>query len=545
MFEEPLFQNNILSQTGSYFHHYLTFQNWAVQYLIAIIGLYILYKVLMYKNPAAYPRFFPSEKYKFSLTAFSDKLSFLFFFLCFCLYLFNLYNQELSFFANYDTMCAYTMTALKKGITPLWGNNGRLSPVAFWDVNVIYALTHNFKIINIYIIGQMTLILWLLNKLLCFMTIPHRFICMGLIIILPSVLGTNLISYPERMLLIYFLSSLICLQKYGENPRAASYLWFGIFFMNLAIYTKESAILLYFGILVYSFFLNLWQEKIKLKSFLHPFRSARQFPMEMLMFASMIIFAGFYLQNVYAITDSQYMSIRKGSITTLLWIYKLDIFIIVTALLCGLYARSRNFIPNGLLTGTIWSCFFIIFILHLTPPPDKVYYLFLPAVTALIFIFCVLKSRMAVTALTIVFTLAFLHQDIRMNNAEDGKEIRQVSEFLLSQPEPLSVFISEYSEIYPWWASCWSVAYKYYAPDKNIKFATSSFNHNRQDIPFLAYWARHPETYHPIKHLQYPQSGDFYLIKKTTMFEHDKTVIKDISHELAYSNKRFEVYRIK
>lgn len=132
-----------------------------------------------------------------------------------------------------------------------------------------------------------------------------------------------------------------------------------------------------------------------------------------------------------------------------------------------------------------------------------------------------------------------------MYKAEEGMYYRKTSEFLLSQKEPLSIFISEYSEPYPWWDGCWAAIYKYYAPNTTIKFSTSSFNHNKTDLPFLIYWKKNPQLFHPIDYQQLPQSGDFYVIKKTDKYHEDLAVIKDIQHELVHQNKLFEVYKIK
>ncbi len=551
MFEEPLFQSNILPTAGKYLSYYFGFNNWFWQYLAAMGVLYLLYKLLLYKNQLAYPHFFPPEKHKFSPASTQDLSGLAFLAVCLVVYALGLYTQEMSFFANYDTMGPNSMRIFTQGITPFWGVNGRCSPVAFWDVNLIYALTHNFYVINTYILLQIIVILLLLNSLLCFIPAGKRFCIIGLVIVSPPFFWTNNIIYPERMLLIWILLSLIFFTK-GITTNKTS-LWYGILFMNLALYTKETTPLFYLGILLYSFVINLWNEKIKISSFIHPLKTCRSFPLETLIFFSLLIYALFYLQNVFAITDSAYMSLRRHTTTEALIFYRWELLIVFLAVVLGITdvkTGKNSFLGSGILCGCTYLALTVVIALKLLPFSNhvalKTYYLLLPATFSLIYVlYKIRKTPVFLTAVAILF-ICFSVKNTILFKHEEGKYYRKVTEFIIGRPQPLSIFISAHSEPRPWWNSCWLTSYKHYWPDKDISFKLASFQQYPEDKAFLDFWNNHPRLFHRAAIADTPTSGDLYVIKTTgPQYNDDMLVIKNIPHELVYQNPLFEVYKIK
>ena len=552
-FSEPILQNDILQTAEAYLHHYLFYDNWIAKYAAILLFLYGLYKLLTCKSTAVYPQFLPPEKYPCSLKGKSNCCGALFLLLCFAVYAFNLYAQEMSFFASYDAMGPNNMLVLHQGITPMWGYNRRFSPVAFWDNNLVYAITHNHLLISGYVLAQAALIIGLLFRLLNFIPVGKRCCIIGLLVVAPQFMWTNSIIFPERLLLVYILCSLIFFQKYGENPQRTSNLWYGILFTNMAIYTKESTILFYFGILPYSFIYNLMREKIVLKSFLHPLRTARQFPLEILLAASMIIFAVFYLCNVYAIADSPYISLRRREICESLRFYRPEIVGLAAAVLIWLLQLKKKqsyFLSGGLLLGSVVLTAFVVLYLRLVPFSNQVahknYYLLLPAGFVLIYVLQKIKSNKIFWVVSSLLFAGFLGQNIYIFGKEEGKYYRQTAEFITSRPEPLSVFISAHSEPRPWWDFCWLSAYKYYWPHKKILFKLASFQIYPSDEMFLGYLNTHPEIFHPSVAATVPTSGDIYVVKTNgNYYETDMQPILELPHRLIYKNPVFEIYRIE
>ena len=547
MFEKPLFQDNILFTIYKYFSHYLSYQNWAWQFFGAMFLLYIIYKLLMYKNTITYAPFFPTEKYYFSWKRNSDKFGMIFLLLCFSFYILGLYSQELTFFSNYDTMGLNTMLLHKNGVLPFWGISKRLAPIAFWEVNIFYAISHNFKVINIMIAGQIILLIYLSYILLNFIPVFKRLYILGVLIISPVIWGTANIIFSERMLLLYIVSSFICLKNYIEKNKSYN-LWFAILMINFAIYTKESTIIFYSGILIYSFFYNLWNEKIKINNFIHPIKTARTFPLELLILCSFVIFAYFYLITIYSFLDNKYISERQISITKLLYFYKFELLIIICAsflAIKNIVHKNIQFIPIAVIVGSILFTTVIIFLLKLYPTYDYVkyrqYYLTIPYFFSIIYLLNNLKQKKLIFISTMIIVYSIKY-DIFLYQNEIGKYYRENAEFISQQlnKHPLNIYISQNSEEIPYIISCWSAIYKHYFPTAEIKFSSPIFP---PEYLYLETWKKLPM--HQINYQQLPQSGDFYVIKKTDKYHEDLAVIKDIQHELIYQNKLFEVYKIK
>jgi len=553
MISEPLFEQNISDKMFFYLDRYLLFDNWFLKYVGVLFLLYLCYKLLTYKNLVSYPHFLPDKTYHFSG---HDKPAFFglgFLLICFFVYAFSLYLNETSFFNNYDTMAHNTTRIFQQGITPFWGVNGRLSPMAFFDINIIYAVTHNFKLINVYILLQTVVIICLLNSFFDFMPAAKRFVATGLLILSPAFFWNNSVSYPEKMLLIYILSSLIFFKKYAANAKKSSNLWFAILFMNLAIYTKETTILLYFGLLVYAFLLHLWHEKITLSSFLHPVKTARTFPLEILIFLSVLIYAWFYLQKVYAILDSPYLALREATVSDAFKKYFFEIIVITLALIFALKNLSKNnlsFLGGGLILGSAFIIAMVVFYLKLTTFSSqlfgKTYYVVLPYMICLFYLAYALKNK--AWLYVSVFICAFvLFADSKIAFREEGKSYREVAEFLIGQNnQPLNVFIAEKSEPAQWWYGCWASVYKYYWPKHKIQFKTSALNpEDMTSAVFLARWNMEKNLFHPISYETTPEANDFYVIKKTSFYDEDKKPLQNIYHKKVFENKLFEVYKIK
>lgn len=547
---ETLLRPNILEHICQNLSYYLSYHDWFLQYLVAMSILWLLYKLSTYNNKTSYSALFPVS---IRSQPINTLVANSFLGLCIIIYIICLYTQELSFFANYDTMGPNTMRILQQGVTPFWGLNGRFSPVAFWDINIVYAITHNFTVINTYILIQTFVITFLLNKLLDFIPRHKRLTAIGLFIITPAFLWTNNIIYPERMLIIYILSALLFLKKYIKQNNNIS-LWYCIIFINLSLYTKESCALFYLGILLYSFIQNLLQEKITTTSFIHPLKTIRQFPIEMLIFASLLIFSLFYLHNVFAITSSPYMSLRTSSVDNAIRTYGFELSIIALAVGFWIYAICRRqsfFFSNAVMCGCLCFVCTIIFVLKLVPfssqMENKTYYMLIPCAIGIISLTIGTVGKYTwIVCAAFIFSGA-IYKNYNIAAAEEGKYYRQTALFLNNQNKhTLNIFISKHSEPLSWWIAVWSALYKYYWPEKKIKFISPLLKpqHNLNDLQ-LTIWNREAATFHPMTYQDMPQTGDFYVIKKTKNYQSDKDAIKTLPHDLSFSNNLFEVYEIQ
>ena len=552
MFEEPLFQNNILQTMAKYFYHYLTFDNWLIEYLAGIFFLYIIYKLITYKNLASYPHFTPSLKYSISWN--TDKIGIFFALGCLSLYIINLYTQELSFFNNYDTMSYNTMLTFNQGVSPAWNQYaGRFSPIGFWEVNILYAISHNFQIINLFILIQTLIIISLIYHLLDFIPSTKRLIIIGLFIISPSFFWINTIIFPERMLIIYILCCFIYIKKYSQTQKSHQ-LWLSIFWLNLALYTKETTVLIFIGFLIYSFLYNLWNEKITLKTFLHPIKTIKEFPLEFLIFISIIIFAVLYALHCSAITQSPYAIERRGNLINTMMLYKYEIIILILSLI--FYFKNHkttlnNFLLNSMLVGSLCYATVIIFVLNLIPTSPHVemkpYYMISACLCGLIYFIFQIKNKFILILSTTLCFFSFLITDFNIYQNEEGKYHRKVAEFFSTQSsEDLSIFLAPNSETSLWNISCWNAVYKYYFPHKKIFFSAAILQKDDMNTALFKYWTRkYPYIFNPIATQAKPISNDFYIIKKRTNYQKDLDFIKDIPHKLIYQNQLFEVYKIK
>ncbi len=553
MISEPLFEQNIADQLFKNFDHYLFFENWIFWYVGALFLVYLCYKILSHKNVASYPCFISNKVYPISWTHKPTRYAFLFLCLCFGVYALSLYLNETSFFNNYDTMSINTMQIIEHGVTPMWCSNGRFSPLAFWDVNFVYAITHNFKVINIYILLQTLVVLYLLNVFFDFMPADRRFLTIGLFMLSPVFFWNNAVSYPEKLLLIYVLSSLICFKKYTQNTFQTAPLFFGVLWMNFAIYTKESTILLYLGILACSCLYNIFIEKIRLSSFIHPLRTARQFPLETLIFISLLIFSQFYLINVGAVADSVYLTLRESSVFGALKVYIFEVAVVFAAVLLAVQnfcKKNLNLFEASLLCGAVFIIIAIVFYLQMVPFSSqltgKTYYLVLPYMVGLFYLATHIPRKWAYAAFSSVVCCWVLFSNIKIAENEEGHSYRTVAEFLVDQKqEPLNIFLSEHTEPLSWWYSCWSTVYKYYFPYKKIFFKISSVQKNdKARIPVERRWNAQPKLYHRFLWQDKPIKRDFYVIKKTEKYQEDRDILREISNKKVFENKFFEVYEI-
>ncbi len=173
---------------------------------------------------------------------------------------------------------------------------------------------------------------------------------------LPAVFWVNSIVYSEQNTLIFILLSLMSLKKYDSGKSFVS-LFFFAFWANMAIYTKETNILLYLGILIYLLIKNTVTGCLTPRSFVCPVRTIRRMPVEYVLLWSMLLFAAGYFLQSNLFVDGAYLRHHYMNISALLRINALELILLVTAfVVCTwkvktAFFRGTALVEEGLLVG--------------------------------------------------------------------------------------------------------------------------------------------------------------------------------------------------
>jgi len=543
MFREPLFQQDILKHIIKYMSFYLGYEHWFLIFCAVLFFIYCCYKVLMYKNEVSYASNFDSKVYPFSYKDIKAVYGFMFLILCLVYNIFGIFNQEMSLFANYDTRY-HVILLFNDGGLPMWAVEGRFYPLAFWDTRIVYALTHNFFVINTYLSIQSVIIAWLLNCFLKFLPVWKRFLCIGLIMISPAVFSISSIVFSERLLLMYIIGSLICMQKFSEQSDKKYFLWFAILLINCALFSKELCVLFYFGILVYYSLGLILSGKIVPASFLSPIKTARTYPFETLLFLSIASFVSLYLIYMYTLFDSRYLFYRLVDFWGLCKLYYIEIIITTIVLILfvkKLFCSHKCIFMEAMAFGCIFLTIFLIFVLKLgqTVPCMAYlsYYLIIPSVIGMMYILWHIKNKYLLIFICCgLFVNSLLRNEV-IRRHQDGVYYRELAEALmLENKEPqMNVFLANHMEYNIWYIRSFVLPYKYYWPKKHINFFSSETDENVIKI--------YGED--NIFHKEKPSFGDYYVMRKDEHYFEDLQQISDMNKEKIFENKMFEVYLIK
>lgn len=167
MLQEPLVQNNILATILRNFNFFLFGSDWLPYALGVLIFLSLTVLILKLVRAEKENYLFPASC---CLSLHQNQNGLFFCLLCFGIYAFNIFSLDNTLFNNYDLMSVNTTFIFDKGVAATYAND-RLAPISFFDLNFLYAITHNFVLINIYVILKQALILWLLYNLLNYIQI--------------------------------------------------------------------------------------------------------------------------------------------------------------------------------------------------------------------------------------------------------------------------------------------------------------------------------------------------------------------------------------
>ncbi|HCU58793.1 MAG TPA: hypothetical protein DIC64_02295 [Alphaproteobacteria bacterium] len=543
MLKEPLFQNDIFEHIIKYMTFYLGYEYWFLIFCGVLLFLYLCYKFLMYRNDVSYAGNFPTEEYPFSFAQKSQVWCLAFLILCVVYNIVAIFSQEMSFFSNYDTRGSVILI-FERGVVPAWGVWERFCPLAFWDTNILYAVTHHFGVINVYLSIQSLIIVWLLNYFLRFMPVCKRFLCVGLIMASPVIFSISSVIFSERLLLMYIIGSLICFQKYGQYSQKKYFLWFGILLTNFALYCKELSVLFYFGIFFYYAVSHVWNGRIVPKSFLHPLQTARKYPFEVLLILSIVCFFSLYLFHMGGVMDSSYALARQMSLFETFKRYYTEIavsIVVVFFMFKNLFSQQKYPLIEGMAFGSVMITIFVIFILRIGQFVLSMaclpYYLTVSHVIGLVYVFSYFKNKYFYVLVCFFLALNSIVRNIGIQQNYDGTYYREVAEFIMSGKEgaKVNVFISKHSDFGNWSIRAWRLPFVYYWPNANVDFFFSGADLNTIDF-FEEDRVFYKKT---------PDVGDYFVIRKAKYYSQDMYEISGMEADKVFENKMFEVYLIK
>lgn len=555
MLQEPLFQKNILQTIIRNFDFYLfsTQWFWCILGMLATISLsVILFKIIKAdKENYLFPQH--SYTYKNSLTNITAAS---FCFICFAVYCTNIFLLDDTLFNNYDLMSLNTTIIFDKGVTALYQNT-RLNPVSFFDLNILYAITHNFSLINFYIILKQIFIIYLLYQLLNFIKVPQRLFLIGILTFLPALFWINNIIFPEQNMLISIFIGLLCLRNYTRTGKYIMLWWYAVL-TSLAVYTKETVVVFYAGILAYNLLYYVFQDKINFSNLFCPWRLAKSFPFEAVTALICFSFAFFYFHFSNSMDQNDYITKRLKSFPELCYLYRMEIFLLIIAwiVLIKKILKKENFtniLNEGFLCGATSILLFLIFILKISagmPHTDhKSYYAVLSAVFSLIYI----TKNLSRTPLIIIFAIILSWSSVinyHFYQKENGIYYHQVAKFFnheLSENNAVSITFLPKTEQSEWIYETWSSAFMYYFPEQDITFKFPWLE-NRQTKDLSLYLYHH---YHTAKKLtkisaEAIATDDYIILKKdSSAYTSNRQSIQNFTPQLVFENKIFEIYKLQ
>ena len=470
MFTPPLFEDNILPTLLRNFSFYFNDGYWGY-FFLTIMGLVFAQFLWIRPKPALLA--FPDKIYHFSLR--KDYFSFVFFiisFVCLCLIT---YSQEMSLFANFDLMSIGTTVNFVEG-KGTGISDIRFSPFGNVELNLFYAISHNLYVVSALVLAETALLLYLSYLLFDFIPGSKRLCALALASIYPALVWVNNPIFPERLMLIFICLSLLMLKKYLAKP-SLGYLMGFILLMNLAIYTKETVILFYAGLLAADLLYLIYRGQITPNSFLHPFKTAKNLPLEYLMFFSMLLFAFIYLLFGLEVSSNQYVSAHINSDA---WKkYYLEFFICFCALWAIFFSKKSFTLLYGILAGAWIILIFVAWKLGIYNENTAPYYAIISGVFGLFLVFYALEKKLLLLLFGGAFLALAIWQNYSLFKKQSGESYSEVAKFIGSLPDaqkllPIFVKDSLNGKYESYIIDCYRSAYKFYFPNKNIVFKTDS-----------------------------------------------------------------------
>ncbi len=531
MLRFPWFNDHILKSVFDNFIYYFSYRH-LYAYILFVAAFNIL-NVLLIKylfNKTDYS-FFSKTSYPFRCRTAGEKTALFVLVATFALYVANIFSLDGTVFNAYDAMNIDNLHNMLRGVKPVL-NSVRFNPIAGIDHNIVYAVTSNYRAVDCWIVIKQAICLFLLYKFYNFVPVDRRFFVLSAIMLIPAVYWVNNIIFSEQNTLIFVLCSFICLKKYDNEKRTAMLFAFAVF-SNLAIYTKESNIFLYAGILMFFVLRRVFREEIVLKSFLSPFKALAAMPVEYLLFCNMLVFSVFYLLTRDLLTDGVYLVHNHRDMLELLQIYRLELVINLAALflLVIRLCKAGNLLQKGIICGCTLISFFIVFDFQIAGYPDyyKSWYLYLPAVFCTGYFFSYL-SKKAFLWFFIPFIVFSGYKDYQIGVREEGKSRHELADYIISQGDKTSWFVDKANVSDSWKFECFNAALKHVYPFGELFFKT---NHR-----FRPVMGTKSNSFFMTVLSEEATDGDYVIVHKN-----DNPYFSDKNMLLMYENDFYQVYR--
>ena len=561
MFEQPWFQDNIWHNLWRFNYTYLTSRLWGVW----LLGVFVILSVLLFllrnalRNKHIYGGVFNKQIWKFDIT---DKAQWgALFVLMISLLLTEIYifTGEHSLFENYDLMAINTTRTMRFGLVASF-DFIRVTPLASWYLSTLYAVTQNILLIKTFVFAQIILMVWVLYVAFNYIPVARRLIMIAVLLLMPTMLQTSNIIFPERDMVIVLALSFICLRKYVELHKvrwAAAFL----FFANVSFYTKETCLIFYFGVAVVSIVYNILIGEIRLTSFMHPLKTIKKMPLEFLIGISLLCYSIVY--GLLQIGDNFYISANHQTLKEQFISYRLELGLALIALILALYRWRKLGMPKvnplftlGLLMGALAVTAFVVGIMKLAPSTPHLagrsYYLLAAVVFVLAYIFEYLNSKIILSLLSVAVLSYSIIMNINYRRNENGEYYREVAEVMVKNSVPGSVtpmFVVEQPYrtkiLWQWVVETWSTAYRYYFNDRVFVIKSDVHYLDRSVYNKLALFSRIGLIYFPIVPQGMPAQDDWLIISKNNQTVKADKLRRMYSDNLIYENKLFEVYRPK
>lgn len=542
MREEPLFNDDILVSIYRHFKFFFTYSDLIIYAALVFLVLFLNWLLVCFLFKKEKTAFLPAQKYAFADAPRAKWIGSAMLFLSFAAYAAATLTQENTLLNNFDLM---SVNAIKN---MYWGNLPIIDPIRFTplaniDQNLVYAITRNYAVINCWILLRQLICLLLLYRFFVFIPVVRRLFLLAVVNFLPAVFVVNNMIYTEQLIIIFVLLSFMSLDKYAATQKASYLLWFTVF-TNLAVYSKETAVLFYAGVLGYMILRRVFCGEIGLESFLSPFKTVARMPVEYMLFWTLFVFLTCYLLLQDPRVDDAYLQTHHAALPVVVAINKLVLGLNVLALfLWAVKALQRkeeknSLLCEGALLGSTLVTVIVIFKLQMVVIPDyyKTYYLYLPAVFCCGYIFSFFHRRRWLWLLfaPIVLYAGYVNYNTYMR--EEGRARRGVAEFIISRAENASVGVYVYSQemtAHRWWkVTGWAAALKYLYPAGDIVFKTAlrfSDFHVENDM----------DSYEVL--VASPVPGDYVLVHKinSPSFKPGEDYVQ------VYENDVYTIYRVR
>lgn len=550
MIKEPLFQPDITDALIRNFKFFFFEKDWVFYAAFLLIFFGVSFWALMRKNQVSYAGLFPTEVFKFDIKDKNHRIGLYFCFFVLLIYTAVMYLLENSLFNNHDLMSYNTTLIFLNGQISAYDKD-RFTPLAFWDNNLVYAITHNYNLINVWMLAKQILIAFLLYRFLDFISVGKRLFGIGIILFLPALFWINNIIFPEQNMLIFMIASLMAIKKFSLTGKKRYLAWF-VFFMNLAIYSKESAILFYGGIFVTSLLYNVFIEKINLSSFLHPFKSIKQMPLEFLMFLSMLFFSTFYMAITEKADQNRYVLMGQSNISELLALYKIELSLAIMAMIVFIVRtvqkriKTNPMFNDGLMFGALFVIGGIVFYFRLLPISTHVYfksyYLVIAAIFLSVYLLINISVKKEIFLGGILLLMVSSWTNVDNFSREQGGWYREAIEYLVSnaqEEKTLNIFLAKHIEYNLWTVEAWSSALRYYFPQYKIVIKSPLIEKESEKA-----YQRNDFIFHPLLHEEELSVGDYYVLKKNYFWRKDLDAIAHKKSLMVYENEAFQIFKI-